>query len=143
MATFCSKGSDEQNVLNLIEESGYQQAIKFENRSQNILDVAFFKNCHVFAANDSDFSKDFDCSDHETKNILLQNLHLPPWISSGTSNLMKKLRTRKQLLEQRPISYRINQITKLQNKITTMVKKELSIKKISWHHRIQTQFLNN
>ena len=141
MATFCSIGSEEQNVLDLIEASGYQQAIKFENRSQNILDVAFFKNCHVFAANDSDFSKDFDCSDHETKNILLQNLYyLPPWISSGTSNLMKKLRTRKQLLEQRPISYRRNQITKLQNKIP---KQELSIKKISWHHRIQTQFLNN
>ena len=43
---------------------------------------------------------------------------LPPWISAFTSNLMKKLKTQKRLLERKPTSYRKAAVMKLENLVT-------------------------
>ena len=43
---------------------------------------------------------------------------LPPWISAFTSNLMKKLKTQKRLLERKPTSYRKAAVMRLENLVT-------------------------
>ena len=43
---------------------------------------------------------------------------LPPWITLRTSNLMKRLKTRKRQLKLKPTSYRRNLVTKMQNLVT-------------------------
>ena len=43
---------------------------------------------------------------------------LPPWISAFTSNLRKKLKTQKRLLERKPTSYRKAAVMKLENLLT-------------------------
>ena len=42
----------------------------------------------------------------------------PPWISAFTSNLMKKLKTQKKILERKPTSYRKAAVMKLENLVT-------------------------
>ena len=43
---------------------------------------------------------------------------LPPWITPSTSNLMKKLKTQRKLVANKPTSYRKNIVRKFQNVVT-------------------------
>ena len=43
---------------------------------------------------------------------------LPPWITSSTSNLMKKLKTQRELVAKKPTLYRKNIVRKFQNVVT-------------------------
>ena len=45
---------------------------------------------------------------------------LPPWIMPSTSNLMKKLKTQRELLNKKPTNYRKLKVTKLENLVTEL-----------------------
>ena len=60
----------EQQVLDEFEDRCLLQAIDFKTCGQNILDVAFYSNCHIHAKRDDSFENIYDCSDHHA--ILLQ-----------------------------------------------------------------------
>ena len=45
---------------------------------------------------------------------------LPTWIMPSTSNLMKKLKTQRELLNRKPTNYRKLKVTKLENFITEL-----------------------
>ena len=45
---------------------------------------------------------------------------LPPWIMPSTSNLTKKLKTQRELLNKKPTNYRKLKVTKLENLVTEL-----------------------
>ena len=51
------------------------QAIDFPTCGKNTLDITLFKNCHIHATPDENFSKIYNCSDHKAISILIECPH--------------------------------------------------------------------
>ena len=181
-----SYDNEEQTFLDLVEANLYQQAVNFPTSATNILDVVFFKNCSVYAREDLNFSRIYDCTDYQHIEVTLEmgnkvlkaaieNVHsfgsgnnekmlidmsinkfqlfchtnikntclelhdyfdifiqklipqrtkhrqkISPWIMPSTSNLMKKLKTQRELLNKKPTNYRKLKVTKLENLVTEL-----------------------
>ena len=179
--TLCSPHQEDELILDIFEDMMFRQVIEFPTCSDNTLDVAFHRNCNLFAELDHTFSYIYDVSDHQAIHLMLecslmekkpvmQNYRsfgsadydgindylkanpfepicytdinnmceeyyqyidkaleifvprrtrhrqsLPPWISSFTSHLMKKLKTQKQQLQRKPTSYRQQQVARLED----------------------------
>ena len=70
--TLASTNGEENEVIELFEESLYRQIINFPTCGQNTLDVAFYKNCNLVAHLDEKFSSIYDCSDHKSIQLTLE-----------------------------------------------------------------------
>ena len=70
--TLASTKGEENEVIELFEESLYRQIINFPTCGQNTLDVAFYKNCNLVAHLDEKFSSIYDCSDHKSIQLTLE-----------------------------------------------------------------------
>ena len=57
----------------MIESNFLQQAVEFETRGSNLLDVALFDNCSLVALKDDEVSKSSSFSDHDAMCYLLEN----------------------------------------------------------------------
>ena len=60
-----SDDDQEQEFLDLMESNLLQQAVDFETRGSNLLDVALFDNCSLAALKDDGLSKSYNDSDHD------------------------------------------------------------------------------
>ena len=69
---FSSEDQEEQSVLELFENVLYQQGVDFHTRGTNTLDVAFFRNCSLFASPNEVFAQIYDCSDHKAVKLSLE-----------------------------------------------------------------------
>ena len=67
--------NEENSIIELIEHNQFEQGIYFPTCGKNTLDITFFKNCHIHATPDENFSKNYNCSDHKTISILLECPH--------------------------------------------------------------------
>ena len=67
--------NEENSIWELIEQHQFEQAIDFPTCGKNILDITLFKNCHIHATPDENFSKIYNCSDHKAICILLECAH--------------------------------------------------------------------
>ena len=56
-----------------MESNLLQQAVEFEMRGSSILDVSLFDNCSLVALKDDEFSKSYNCSNHDAICLLLEN----------------------------------------------------------------------
>ena len=72
---FSSEDTDEQEVLELFENNFFLQSVGFNTRENNILDVAFYRNCYMHSALDEKFTKTFNCSDHKAISFLVECPH--------------------------------------------------------------------
>ena len=67
---YSSTENEENSIIELIEQHQFEQAIDFPTCGKNTLDITLFKNCHIHATLDENFSKVYNCSDHKAISIL-------------------------------------------------------------------------
>ena len=72
---FSSEDTDKQGVLELFENNFFLQSFGFNNRGNNILDVALYQNFYTHSALDEEFTKIFNCSDYKALSLLVECLH--------------------------------------------------------------------
>ena len=65
-------GNEEKSIIELIEQYQFEQAIDFPLCAKNTLVITIFKNYHIHATPDENFSKIYICSDHKAISILLE-----------------------------------------------------------------------
>ena len=63
------------SIIELIEQHQFKQSIDFPICGKNTLDIILFKNFHIHATPDENFSKIYNCSDHKAISILLECPH--------------------------------------------------------------------
>ena len=72
---YSSTENEENSIIELIEQHQFEQAIDFPTCGKNALDITLFKNCHIHATPDENFSKIYNCSDHKAISILIECPH--------------------------------------------------------------------
>ena len=72
---FPSEDTDEHEVLELFENNLFIQSVGFNTHKNNTLDVAFYPNCYMHTNLDEEFTKTFNCSDHEAISLLVECPH--------------------------------------------------------------------
>ena len=72
---YSSTKNEENSINELIEQHQFERAIDFPTCGKNTLDITLFKNCHIHATPDENFSKIYNCSDHKAISILLECPH--------------------------------------------------------------------
>ena len=70
--TNSSSNEEENSILEIFEEALFRQIIAFPTYSQNILDVAFYRNCFVFSEKGLRFRILYDCTNHEAVHTMLE-----------------------------------------------------------------------
>ena len=60
-----SSSKEENEIIEIFDEALFRQAIQFPTCSKNTPDVAFYRNCFLFAEKDHSFSRTYDCTDHD------------------------------------------------------------------------------
>ena len=68
-----SSSNEEENEINeIFDEPLFRQAIDFAICSNNTLDVAFYRNCFLFAEKDRSFPRTYDSTDHDAIHLLIE-----------------------------------------------------------------------
>ena len=72
---YSSTENEENSIIELIEQHQFEQATDFPTCGKNTIDITLFKNCHIHATPDENFSKTYNCSDHKAISILIECPH--------------------------------------------------------------------
>ena len=71
--TLYSPNEDEDKVIEMFEEKLFRQIIDFPTCGNNIVDTAFYQNCHLSAELDKSFPSIYNLTDHEAIRLSLEN----------------------------------------------------------------------
>ena len=71
--TLYSPNETEDKVIEMFEEKLFRQIIDFPTCGNNILDTAFYQNCHLSAELDKSFPSIYNLTDHEAIRLSLEN----------------------------------------------------------------------
>ena len=71
--TLYSPNETEDKVIEMFEEKLFRQIIDFPTCGNNILDTAFYQNCHLSAELDKSFPSIYNLIDHEAIRLSLEN----------------------------------------------------------------------
>ena len=71
--TLYSPNETEDKVIEMFEEKLFRQIIDFPTCGNNILDTAFYQNCHLSAQLDKTFPSIYNLTDHESIRLSLEN----------------------------------------------------------------------
>ena len=70
--TASNSNEEENEIIEVFVEALFRQAIDFPTCSNNTLDVAFYRNCYIFAGKDHSFTRTYDCTDHDAINLSIE-----------------------------------------------------------------------
>ena len=71
--TLYSPNETEDKVIEIFEEKLFRQIMDFPTCGNNILDTAFYQNCHISAELDKFFPSIYNLTDHEAIRLSLEN----------------------------------------------------------------------
>ena len=71
--TMYSPNETEDNVIEMFEEKLFRKIIDFPTCGNNILDTAYYQNCHLSAEFDKYFTSIYNLTDHEAIRLFLEN----------------------------------------------------------------------
>ena len=70
--TASGSNEEENEIIEIFDEALFRQAVDFPTCSNNTLDVAFYRNCILFAEKDQSFPSTYDRTDHDAIHLSIE-----------------------------------------------------------------------